>query len=219
MGTSMLEEVPQVVGLLLRQAPRRARKVHQHPQTRSAVENALLREPLDRALADAADVEQLVHAHGQHLFGAGNPGLDEAARDAVALRGMADDIPELDALETALWRRGIKKGSRLIHHSDRGSQYVSIRYGERLIESGATASVGSVADSYDNAMAEALNGSFKTELIEYQGPWRDAGQVERAVVQWIGWYNTERLYSALDYLPPEEFEVQHCQSQAAPNAA
>ncbi|WP_311775244.1 IS3 family transposase [Streptomyces spectabilis] len=74
----------------------------------------------------------------------------------------------------------------LIHHSDRGSQYVSIPYGERLIESGATASVGSVADSYDNAMAEALNGSFKTELIEHQGPWRDADQVERAVVQWIG---------------------------------
>ncbi|MFD7319465.1 IS3 family transposase [Streptomyces sp. NPDC059883] len=131
---------------------------------------------------------------------------------------MRTDLP-LDALEMALWRRGIKKCSGLIHHSDRGSQYVSIRYGERLIEAGATASVGSVADSYDNAMAEALNGSFKAELIEHQGPWRDADQVERAVVQWVGWYNTERLHSALDYLPPEEFETQHYRSQAATNTA
>lgn len=131
---------------------------------------------------------------------------------------MRTDLP-LDALEMALWRRGIKKGSGLIHHSDRGSQYVSIRYGERLVEAGATASVGSVADSYDNAMAEALNGSFKAELIEHQGPWRDADQVERAIVQWVGWYNTERLHSALDYLPPEEFEAEHYRSRAATTAA
>ena len=131
---------------------------------------------------------------------------------------MRTDLP-LDALEMALWRRGIKKGSGLVHHSDRGSQYLSIRYGERLLEAGATASVGSVADSYDNAMAEALNGSFKAELIEHQGPWRDADQVERAVVQWVGWYNTERLHSALDYLPPQEFETRHHRSQATPNAA
>lgn len=108
---------------------------------------------------------------------------------------MRTDLP-LDALEMALWRRGIKKGSGLIHHSDRGSQGVSIRYSERLLEAGASASVGSVADSYDNATAEDLNGSFKTELIEHQGPWRDADLVEHAVVQWVGWYNTERLHSA-----------------------
>ncbi|MFH8738038.1 integrase core domain-containing protein [Streptomyces sp. NPDC017964] len=81
---------------------------------------------------------------------------------------------------------------------------MSIRYGERLIEAGATTSVGSVADRYDNTMAEALNGSFKAELIEHQGPWRDADHVERAVVQWVGWYNTRRLHSALDYLPPRQ---------------
>ncbi|WAU82440.1 integrase core domain-containing protein [Streptomyces sp. Qhu-G9] len=96
---------------------------------------------------------------------------------------------------------------------------MSIRYSERLRDVGAAASVGSVADSYDNAMAEALNGSFEAELIEHHGPWRDAGQVERAVVQWVGWYNTERLHSALDYLPPEEFEAQRYRSQATPNAA
>ncbi|MGW7369452.1 IS3 family transposase [Streptomyces sp. NPDC054841] len=122
---------------------------------------------------------------------------------------MRTDLP-LDALEMALWRRGIKKGSGLIHHSDRGSQDVSIRYGERLLEAGASA----VADSYDNAMAEALNGSFKAELIEHQGPWRDADQVEHAVVQWVGWYNTERLHSALDYVPPEEFEAAYYRSLA-----
>ncbi|MGM9470213.1 hypothetical protein [Streptomyces murinus] len=82
---------------------------------------------------------------------------------------MRTDLP-LDALEMALWRQKIKKDADLIHHSDRGSQHVSIRYTERLAEVGASASVGSVADSYDNAMAEALNGTFNAELIEHQEP-------------------------------------------------
>jgi transposase InsO family protein len=118
---------------------------------------------------------------------------------------MRTELP-LDALEMALWRRRIKKDSGLIHHSDRGSQHVSIRYTERLADAGASASVGSVADSYDNAMAEALNGTFKAELIEMQGPWRDFEQVERAIFQWVTWYNEERLHSALDYVPPAEYE-------------
>ncbi|WP_261994442.1 integrase core domain-containing protein [Streptomyces sp. ME109] len=87
------------------------------------------------------------------------------------------------------------------------------------MEADATASVRSVADSYDDAMAEALNGSFKAELVEHQGPWRDADQVERAVVRWVGWYNSERPHSALGYLPPEEFGTQHYRSQAALKAA
>jgi transposase InsO family protein len=95
---------------------------------------------------------------------------------------------------------------------------VSIRYGERLLEAGVTASVGSFADSY-HATAEALNGTFKAELIGHQGPWRDAEQVEHAVVQWVGWYNTERLRPALDYLPSEEFEAECYRSLAAPNSA
>ncbi|GAP47662.1 integrase [Streptomyces azureus] len=103
---------------------------------------------------------------------------------------MRTELP-LDALEMALWRRRIKKDSGLIHHSDRGSQYVSIRYTDRLAEIGAAASVGSVADSYDNAMAEALNGTFKAELIEMQGPWKDVDQVERAIFQWVTSYNEE----------------------------
>ncbi|MFI6086299.1 IS3 family transposase [Streptomyces sp. NPDC051217] len=132
---------------------------------------------------------------------------------------MRTELP-LDALEMALWRRRIKKDSGLIHHSDRGSQYVSIRYTGRLADIGASASVGSVADSYDNAMAEALNGTFKAELIEMQGPWKGPAQVERTIFQWITWYNEERLHSALDYVPPAEYERDFWQSQErAPQSA
>jgi putative transposase len=125
---------------------------------------------------------------------------------------MRTELP-LDALEMALWRRRIKTDSGLIHHSDRGSQYVSIRYTDRLADIGASASVGSVADSYDNAMAEALNGTFKAELIEMQGPWTGFDQVERAIFQWVTWYNEERLHSALDYVPPAEYERDFWRSQ------
>ncbi|MFJ1656911.1 IS3 family transposase [Streptomyces sp. NPDC088337] len=132
---------------------------------------------------------------------------------------MRTELP-LDALEMALWRRRIKKDSGLIHHSDRGSQYVSIRYTERLSDIGASASVGSVADSYDNAMAEALNGTFKAELIEMQGPWKDFDQVERAIFQWVTWYNEERLHSALGYVPPAEYERDWWrQREASPQSA
>jgi len=127
---------------------------------------------------------------------------------------MRTELP-LDALEMALWRRRIKKDSGLIHHSDCGSQYVPIRYTGRLAEIGASASVGSVADSYDDAMAEALNGTFKAELIEMQEPWRDVDQVERAIFQWVTWYNEERLHSALNYVPPAEYERDWWRQQEA----
>ena len=90
---------------------------------------------------------------------------------------------------------------------------MSIRYTDRLADIGASASVGSVADSYDNAMAEALNGTFKAELIEMQGPWTGFDQVERAIFQWVTWYNEERLHSALDYVPPAEYERSFWRSQ------
>lgn len=141
--------------------------------------------------------------------------LDAYSRRIVgwqAATHMRTDLP-LDALEMALWRQKIKKDADLVHHSDRGSQYVSIRYTERLADVGASASVGSVADSYDNAMAEALNGTFKAELIERQGPWRDFAQVEQAVFAWVAWYNSERLHSALDYVPPDEYEQAYWRSQ------
>ncbi|GHC87999.1 hypothetical protein GCM10010349_74940 [Streptomyces flavofungini] len=113
---------------------------------------------------------------------------------------MRTELP-LDALEMALWQRRFKKDPGLIHHSDRGSQYVSIRYTDRLADIGACASVGSVADSHDNAMAEALNGTFKAELTEMQGPWKDGDQAERAIFHWITWHSEEPLHPALDYVP------------------
>jgi putative transposase len=94
----------------------------------------------------------------------------------------------LDALEMAIWRRQRHDLTGLIHHSDRGVQYLSIRYTERLAEAGAVCSVGSRGDSYDNALAESVNGLFKTELIRRQGPWRSLEQVELATAEWVDWW-------------------------------
>jgi putative transposase len=126
------------------------------------------------------------------------------------------DLP-LDALEMALYQRHVHKG-QLIHHSDRGCQYTSIRYAERLTEAGIAPSVGSVADSYDNAMAEALNGTFKAELIDRQ-TWRDRDQVERAVVRWVGWYNHTRLHGEIGHIPPAEYEAMYYSPINTPRAA
>ncbi len=111
----------------------------------------------------------------------------------------------LDALEQAIWARGRPLG--VTHHSDRGSQYLSIRYTERLAEAGFDPSVGSKGDSYDNAMAESVIGLFKTEVIDHEGPWRTFEAVEYASLVWIDWYNKKRLHSAIDYLSPAAFEA------------
>lgn len=112
----------------------------------------------------------------------------------------------LDALEMAIWRRDLT-GGELVHHSDAGCQYTSVRYSDRLADAGIAASIGSVGDSYDNAMAEALNGTFKTELVHLHGPWRSRAQLERAIVDWIDWYNTTRLHGEIGDMPPVEHEV------------
>jgi putative transposase len=114
----------------------------------------------------------------------------------------------LESIEMARWSRG-QHLDGLICHSDAGSQYTSIRYTERLAEIGAVPSVGTVADSYDNALAETINGLYKTELIRRRGPWRDVDQVELATLNWVHWFNTERLHSALGDVPPAEFETAH----------
>jgi putative transposase len=112
----------------------------------------------------------------------------------------------LDALEMAVWaRQGGLDG--LVHHSDRGVQYLAIRYTERLAEEGAVASVGSCGDSYDNALAEAVNGLYKAELIGRRGPWRGAEQVELATLAWVQWWNERRLHSAIGDIPPAEYEA------------
>lgn len=116
------------------------------------------------------------------------------------------DLP-LDALEMAVYQRR-PENSELIHHSDRGCQYLSIRYTERLAEIGASASVGSVADSYDNALAEAVNATFKEELI-HRKSWRTRTEVELAVAAWVGWYNHHRIHGSLGDVPPAEYETTH----------
>ena len=120
-----------------------------------------------------------------------------------AARSMSADLT-LDALEQALWARKVKDG--LVHHSDRGSQYLSIRYSERLIEAGIKASVGSVGDAYDNALAETINGLFKTEVIWRRGPWKGLEAVEYATLEWVSWFNTRRLLEPIGYITPVEFE-------------
>ncbi len=112
----------------------------------------------------------------------------------------------LDALEMALWRRHHQHLDGVIHHSDRGSQYLSIRYTERLAEAGGVRSVGSKGDGYDNAVAETVHGLYKAELINRRGPWRSAIQVEMATAEWVDWWNHRRLHGAADNLPPAEYE-------------
>src|SRR5205085_6223378 len=113
----------------------------------------------------------------------------------------------LDALEQALADRRPVQGGGLVHHSDRGVQYVSIRYTERLASAGIEASVGSVGDSYDNALAESVNGLYKTEVIRRKGPWRSIEAVELATLDWVHWFNRKRLLEPLGYVPPAEFEA------------
>ena len=116
----------------------------------------------------------------------------------------------LDALEQAIWSRSGAKG--VVHHSDRGSQYLSIRYSERLAEAGAQPSVGSVGDSYDNAMAETMIGLYKTEVIHHRGPWRNLDEVEYATLEWVDWFNNRRLLEPIGNVPPAEYEATYHQS-------
>jgi transposase InsO family protein len=116
----------------------------------------------------------------------------------------------LDALEQALWSRSGIEG--VVHHSDRGSQYLSIRYSERLAEAGAEPSVGSVGDSYDNALAETIIGLYKTEVIHRRGPWRNLEAVEYATLEWIDWFNHRRVLEPIGNIPPAELEASYCQS-------
>lgn len=122
----------------------------------------------------------------------------------------------LTALEQALWvREGPFDG--LVHHSDRGVQYLSIRYTERLAEAGIATSVGSRGDSYDNALAESVNGLYKAELVYARAPWRGGEDLELATLEWVDWFNHRRLFGALGYVPPAEYEAS-CYPAAIPAA-
>lgn len=138
--------------------------------------------------------------------------IDAYARRVVGWRvshSLKTDIA-LDALEQALHDRQVGQ-NKLIHHSDRGVQYVSIRYSERLSEVGITPSVGSVGDSYDNALAETIIGLYKTELIRQQGPWRNLEDVEFATLRWVDWFNNKRLLEPIGDMPPAEKETMYYQ--------
>jgi transposase InsO family protein len=115
----------------------------------------------------------------------------------------------LDALEQALHERRPTHRSGLVHHSDRGSQYISIRYTERLAEAGIEPSVGSVGDSYDNALAETINGLYKAEVIHRRGPWRSFEAVEFATLEWVDWFNNRRLLEPIGNVPPAEAEERY----------
>ena len=125
-------------------------------------------------------------------------------------RSLRSDLA-LDALEQALWAR--PESRELIHHSDRGVQYVSISYTERLAEAGIEPSVGSVGDSYDNALAETIIGLYKTELIYKDGPWRGVEQVELKTLDWVDWFNNLRLFGPIGNIPPAEYEALYYQHQ------
>lgn len=135
-----------------------------------------------------------------------------------ASRSLRSDLA-LDALEMAIWARRGEKLDGLVHHSDRGVQYLSIRYTERLGEEGAVTSVGSRGDSYDNALAESFNGLYKTELIHKDGPWRGLDDVEYATLDYVDWFNHRRLHGQIGMVPPAEFEVSYYHQQPEPVAS
>ena len=141
--------------------------------------------------------------------------IDVFARMIVGWRASSSLRTDLalDALEQALWARGDIDG--LVHHSDRGSQYLSIRYTERLAEAGVEPSVGSVGDSYDNAMAETVIGLYKTEVIRRRGPWRNLDAVEFATLEWVDWFFNRRLLEPIGNIPPVELEMAYYRSQQA----
>jgi putative transposase len=118
----------------------------------------------------------------------------------------------------AIWRRDTQLDG-LVHHSDRGGQYLAIRYTDRLADAGAVCSVGSRGDSYDNALAESTIGLYKTELIRRRGPWRGLDDLELATLEWVDWYNHRRLHGALDHVPPVEYEAAHATGYPDPTPA
>jgi putative transposase len=147
--------------------------------------------------------------------------IDAFARRIVGWRvsrsARADFV--LDALEQALCERRPVQGGGLVHHSDRGVQYVSIRYTERLAEAGIEPSVGSIGDSYDNALAETINGLYKAEVIHRRGPWRNAEAIEYATLEWVDWFNNRRLLEPIGYVPPAEAEMRYYAQAKAPALA
>jgi putative transposase len=144
--------------------------------------------------------------------------IDVFARRIVGWRvsaSLATDFV-LDALEQAIYDRRGAGVEQLVHHSDRGTQYLAMRYTDRLAEAGIEPSVGSRGDSYDNALAESIIGLFKTEVIQRKGPWRHVEAVEFATLTWVDWFNTRRLFEPIGYVPPAEYEARYYEQLRRP---
>jgi putative transposase len=142
--------------------------------------------------------------------------IDVFARRIVGWRVSASLRTDfvLDALEQAIHARGGTWPGGLVHHSDQGTQYLSMRYTDRLGDAAIAPSVGSRGDAYDNALAESVIGLFKTEVIRRQGPWRHLDAVELATLTWVDWFNTRRLLEPIGYVPPAEFEARYYEQAA-----
>jgi putative transposase len=170
------------------------------------------RDLVDRNFAVAATnvlwVADITYVATWRGFGYAAFVIDAFSRRILGWRVTASPRAELalDALEMAVWTRRGEQLDGVVHHSDRGSQYLSIRYTERLAEAGAITSVGSRGDSYDNAMAESIIGLYKNELIHPRGPWRTVDDVELATLSWVHWWNTQRLLEPIGHVPPVEKE-------------
>jgi len=156
-----------------------------------------------RTWSGFAYVAFIIDAHSRYIVG------------WQASRSLRSDLA-LAALEQALWARDPHDG--LVHHSDRGVQYLSVRYTERLVQAGAVTSVGSRGDSYDNALAESVIGLYKAELVRRQGPWSGLDDLEFATLEWVDWFNHRRLFGAIGYVPPAEYEA-GCYSSPVPALA
>ena len=143
--------------------------------------------------------------------------IDVFARRIVGWRVSSSLVTDfvLDALEQAIYDRCGSTTTGLVHHSDRGTQYLSMRYTDRLAEVGIAPSVGSRGDSYDNALAESIIGLFKTEVIQRKGPWRHLEAVEFATLTWVDWFNHRRLLEPIGYVPPADFEARYYEQQPA----
>jgi putative transposase len=142
--------------------------------------------------------------------------IDVFARRIVGWRVSSSLVTDfvLDALEQAIYDRGSKATAGLVHHSDRGTQYLSMRYTDRLADAGIAPSVGSRGDSYDNALAESIIGLYKTEVIRRRGPWRQLEAVEFATLEWVDWFNHRRLLEPIGYAPPAEYEARYYEQAA-----
>ena len=163
-------------------------------------------------------VSDLTYVRTSHAFVFVAFVVDAFSRRIVGWRvsnSLRSDLA-LDALEQAICEREDDAGERLVHHSDRGVQYLSIRYTERLALAGIEPSVGSRGDSYDNALAETIIGLYKTELIRPRGPWRNLEDIELATLEWVWWFNHHRLFEPHGHIPPAEYKELYYSSQNAP---